>query len=47
MQARAQESEIELELAAQAGSWKGLEASIQAEAESNGSNFMVVWGSCA
>ena len=31
MKARAQESEIEIELAAQAGSWAGLKASIQAE----------------
>ena len=32
MQARVQETELELALAAQAGSWKGLEASIKAEA---------------
>ena len=32
MQARQQETELELALAAQAGSWKGLEASIKAEA---------------
>lgn len=32
MQARQQETELELALAAQAGSWKGLEASITAEA---------------
>lgn len=32
MQARLQETELELALAAQAGSWKGLEASIKAEA---------------
>ena len=42
MQARAQESEIELELAAQAGSWKGLEASIQAEAESGNASLWVI-----
>ena len=34
MKARAQESEIEIELAAQSGSWKGLETSIKAEAGS-------------
>ncbi len=32
MQAKAQETEMELALAAQAGSWAGLEASIQADA---------------
>lgn len=32
IKARAQESEFEIELAAQAGSWAGLEASIKAEA---------------
>lgn len=32
MQARTQETEMELALAAQSGSWKGLEASINAEA---------------
>ena len=42
MQARAQESEIELELAAQAGSWKGLEASIQAEAASGRASLWVI-----
>ena len=42
MQARAQESEIELELAAQAGSWKGLEASIQAKAKSDNAGLWVI-----
>jgi len=32
IKARAQETELEIELAAQAGSWAGLEASIKAEA---------------
>ena len=42
MKARAQESEIEIELAAQAGSWAGLEASIQAEAASGVASRWVV-----
>lgn len=42
MKARAQESEIEIELTAQAGSWKGLEASIMAEAASGKASRWVV-----
>jgi len=42
MQSRVQESEIELELAAQAGSWKGLEASIQADAASGQASLWVI-----
>jgi hypothetical protein len=42
MKARAQESEIEIELAAQAGSWKGLEASIKADAASGKASRWVV-----
>lgn len=42
MKARAQESEIEIELAAQAGSWAGLEASIKAEAASGTASRWVI-----
>lgn len=42
MQARAQESEIEIELAAQAGSWAGLSASIAAEAGSGKASLWVI-----
>ena len=42
MKSRAQESEIEIELAAQAGSWAGLEASIKAEAASGVASKWVV-----
>ena len=42
MQARAQESEIEIELAAQAGSWSGLKASIAAEAASGVASRWVI-----
>jgi len=42
MRARAQESEIEIELAAQAGSWKGLEASILADAASGVASRWVI-----
>ncbi len=42
MRARAQESEIEIELAAQAGSWAGLEASIKAEAGSGEASKWVI-----
>lgn len=42
MKARAQESEIEIELASQAGSWKGLEASIKAEASSGRASQWVI-----
>jgi hypothetical protein len=42
MKARAQESEIEIELAAQAGSWAGLKASITAEASSGVASRWVI-----
>ena len=42
MQARAQESEIEIQLAAQAGSWAGLEASIRAESSSGRASQWVI-----
>ncbi|MGJ8563287.1 MAG: hypothetical protein ACSHXY_07010 [Alphaproteobacteria bacterium] len=42
MQARSQETEMELALAAQAGSWKGLEASIKADTALGGSSQWVV-----
>ena len=42
MKARAQESEFEIELASQAGSWKGLEASIKAEASSGRASQWVI-----
>ncbi|MEP3655087.1 MAG: hypothetical protein ABJO36_09335 [Litorimonas sp.] len=42
MKARAQESEIEIQLAAQAGSWKGLEASILADAASGKASRWIV-----
>ena len=42
MRARAQESEIEIELAAQAGSWAGLNASIQAESSSGVASRWVI-----
>lgn len=42
MKARVQESEIEIELAAQAGSWAGLEASINAESASGVASKWVI-----
>ena len=42
MKARAQESEIEIELAAQAGSWGGLNASINAEAKIGSASKWVI-----
>lgn len=42
MKARAQESEIEIELAAQAGSWAGLEASIKADVASGTASQWVI-----
>jgi hypothetical protein len=42
MKARAQESEIEIELAAQAGSWKGLEASIFADSANGHASQWVI-----
>lgn len=42
MQARAQETEMELALAAQAGSWAGLEASIQADAAIGQASLWVI-----
>lgn len=42
MKAKAQETEFELALAAQAGSWKGLEASIKAEAAIGQANQWVI-----
>ena len=42
MQARAQETEMELALAAQAGSWAGLEASIAADAQIGQASLWVV-----
>lgn len=42
MQSRSQETEMELALAAQAGSWKGLEASIKADTALGGSSQWVV-----
>lgn len=42
MKARNQEAEIELELASQAGSWAGLEASIKAEASSGVASKWVI-----
>jgi len=42
MEARAQESEIEIELANQAGSWAGLNASIKAEASSGVASKWVI-----
>ncbi len=42
MRARSQETEMELALAAQSGSWKGLEASIKAEASMGKASQWVV-----
>ncbi len=42
MQARAQETEMELALAAQAGSWAGLEASIRADAAIGQASLWVI-----
>jgi len=42
MRARAQETEMELALAAQAGSWTGLEASIRAEAATGKASQWVI-----
>lgn len=42
MQARSQETELEIALAAQAGSWKGLEASIRADASIGNASQWVV-----
>ena len=42
MQARAQETEMELALAAQAGSWAGLEASIKADAAIGQASLWVI-----
>lgn len=42
MQARAQETEMELALAAQEGSWRGLQASIDAEAKLGAASLWVV-----
>jgi len=42
MQARAQETEMELALAAQEGSWRGLQASIDAEAKLGAASRWVI-----
>ncbi len=42
MRAQAQETELEIELAAQAGSWKGLEASIRADAALGKASLWVI-----
>lgn len=42
MQARAQETELELALAAQAGSWRGLETSIKADAAIGKASLWVI-----